>query len=164
MTGPTPMADAWLQLQAMTETFSGFTAREIAEMPFDEYSRLRQRAGLAPVEVPVTPAPAPQAPEPHFTETVTSPEPVGLDPDSPEYFRAWRSQRVSGGERVGIFDSASRQAQLDGTRAHAGRGALSSGNVTPAPALTGRQERQGDMLDYRTVAERFGVPGNSNTF
>jgi hypothetical protein len=155
-----------LAYQRLAET--GLSARELLEMDMSEYARATGRA--TPVQAALRALDAqheePQPVEPVFSETVTSPEPQGLDPDSPDYFLAWRQNRASGGEGVGIFSGMGSQSAeyRSSARKHAGRTALGNANVVEAPKLTGRQERQGDMIDPRTRAERFGTPGNSNTF
>jgi hypothetical protein len=58
MTDGTPMIDAWLRAQQMTETFSGFTAREIETMSMDEFARL---AGRERVTRPTAPPPRQRA-------------------------------------------------------------------------------------------------------
>jgi hypothetical protein len=52
------MIDAWLRAQQMTETFSGFTAREIETMSMDEFARL---AGRERVTRPTAPPPRQRA-------------------------------------------------------------------------------------------------------
>lgn len=120
----TPMTDAWLASQQMMETFSGFSPDEIERMSMAQYAKLRQRAGLPPVEHPAAPLPAPPAPpEPVFTGTVTAPEPADFARFSMGEYAELRQQLGVGQGRqegVGIFDSAGRQAQLNGVRAHAG--------------------------------------------
>jgi hypothetical protein len=52
------MLDAWLRAQQMTETLSGFTAREIETMPLDEYARLtgREFGVIEPAAPPAEPS------------------------------------------------------------------------------------------------------------
>jgi hypothetical protein len=66
-------------------------------------------------------------------------------------------------EGRGVFDSVGSrsQAYTDAARAQAGRTGWANSNVTPAPALTGRQVRQGDERDHRSASARFSTPGNS---
>jgi hypothetical protein len=100
-----------------------------------------------------------EAPDSAFTQTVQAPQ--GLDPDSPEFFHAWRQNRTSGGEGRGIFNSVASQSEE--YRAAAARHAGRTGNgreVHPEP-LTGRQLRQGDAIDTRSAQDRFYTPGNS---
>jgi hypothetical protein len=85
---------------------------------------------------------------------------------SMEQYAALRGQLgigVGRKEGKGIFDSVSSrsQAYADATRAPSGRTAYSVANLTEAPKLLGRQERQGDRIDYRSATERFSTPGNS---
>jgi hypothetical protein len=158
--GLTPIQDAWLRAQQMTETFSGFTADEINAMSMDEFARLSGRSYKA---IPLTvhgddPEPVPESQE--------AAEPKGVDIASMDMatyaqFRQAAGIGVGRKEGRGIFDSASYQAQLSGARAQAGRTALSNGNVVEPPRLTGRYMRQDDMRDTRSAAERFSTPGNS---
>jgi hypothetical protein len=161
------MIDHWATVQKMLED-TGLTPAEILALPADEYARLSNRA--TPVESAVAalgyadePA-APSAPQ-------SVPQPPadagqGIDPNSAEYFLAWRDNRVSGGEGRGIFDSVGSRsdAYTSAVRRHAGRGALSSANVVEPPRVDGRYVRQDDMRDTRPAAERFSTPGNAFNF
>lgn len=159
-----------IELQAyriMAET--GLSARELAEMDMDAYARLTNRQTLAEAAIhaleasheasapqaPAAPQSAPQAPES---------QPQGLDPDSHEYFLAWRQNRARGGEGRGIFDSVDSQSEtyVNAVRAQAGRTALST--AQEAPRLEGRYVNHDQQRDTRTVAQRFSTPGNSNQF
>ncbi len=137
------------------------TAEQIKAMPMSEWARLREKSGLAdstPTYVASTPPAGPPAelPRGQYTDDVP-------DFNSPEFFHAWRSRRVSGGEGKGIFHSVGSQSPeyTSATRAQAGRTAYSQQNVIEPPRLTGRYVRQDDMRDTRTAAERFGNPANS---
>ena len=167
--GLTPTQDAWLRTQQMTETFSGFTAHEIATMPLDEFARLagRQTIGQAATQAFDTeppgrprqePAPAQSAPQPPAPE----PGPPGMDPNSQEYFLAWRAQRQRGGEGRGIFDSVGSQSDeyTAALRAQAGRTGWTTGNVVGSPRLERRYARQ-EQPDTRPAVQRFSTPGNA---
>lgn len=151
---------------------TGMSMADVAALPLDEWARLSGRATPAQAAIaafeaqheqaqppaPATPQSPPQAPES---------QPQGIDPDSYEYFLAWRASRTSGGEGRGIFDSVGSQSDTytSAVRAQAGRTALSRANVQEAPRLTGRTIlRQDDMRDTRSVSDRFGTPGNFSQF
>jgi hypothetical protein len=103
-----------------------------------------------------------QPPEPVFTETVTSPEPQGLDPDSPEFFHAWRANRVSGGEGKGIFDSVGSQSAeyRSAARAQAGRTGWANSNVVESPKLTNRFVNHEAQRDTRSARDRLSNAAN----
>jgi hypothetical protein len=167
--GNTPRLDTYLAAQRMQDEFYGFSAGEIERMPMDVYQRLRARAGLPEVdpyrdayaayEPPGTPMtlPAPEAAQ------VNADAVQGIDPNSDEYFLAWRQNRVSDGEGRGIFDSVGSQsaAYRQATARQAGRTAYSQGNVVEPPRIEGRYVRQDDMRDTRSAAQRFSTPGNA---
>jgi hypothetical protein len=150
-------------LAALRVAETGLTPAELLALPMDEYARATGRptptqAALRALDAqqpPQAPQEAPEAPQAPETQ------PQGIDVNSDEYFLAWRSQRVSGGEGRGIFDSvSSRSAEyLGAARAQSGRTAYSQGNVVEPPKLTGRYV-QDDMRDPRTAAERFSNPSN----
>jgi hypothetical protein len=87
---------------------------------------------------------------------------VGIDVNSPEFFHAWRSQRVSGGEGKGIFDSVGSRSEeyRSAARRQAGRTGWVNSNVIEPPRIEGRYLRHDDRLDRRSTAERFSTPGN----
>lgn len=147
----------------MAET--GLTAREINELDMQEYARLTGRQTPAEAAIQTLdaayPASAPQGQEqPPVPAQEPQQPPQGI---TDEEFLMWRAGRARGGEGVGVFGGAgSRSAEYaEGVRRHAGRGALSSANVTEAPRLTGRYVRQDDLRDTRSAAQRFTLPGNA---
>jgi hypothetical protein len=152
--GLTENQRAFLSAREHQDVVSHFTAREIEQMPFDEFARLTGRTfGVTPIG-----SPAPQQPPAPVQE-----QPQGLDPNSAEYFHVWRANRTRGGEGVGIFDSVSSQRDQyrAAARAQAGRTAMSNANVVEPPRLTGRYVRQDDMRDTRSAHERFSSPSNA---
>jgi hypothetical protein len=169
--GLTPTQDAWLSTQQMTETFSGFTAHEIATMPLDEFARLagRQTIGQAATQAFGTeplgrlreePAPAqtvPQAP---------APEPQGIDVtslDMAEYAQLrgqlgiGRSQK----EGVGILNQSGTQSWAEAAQRQPSRTGWEGGNVVESPRI-GRVFVEPNMQpDTRPAVQRFSTPGNS---
>jgi hypothetical protein len=152
---------------------TGLTLAELAALPLDEWARLQGRP--TPAEAAIaefnreqdsaqTPqASTPPAPQPpQASPAVPDAGPQGIDPNSQEYFLAWRAQRTSHGEGKGIFDSVGSQsdAYTAAVRAQAGRTAMSQSNVVEPPRLTDRYVRQDDLRDPRSAAERFGNPSN----
>lgn len=117
----------------MAET--GLTARELAEMDMDSYARLSKRPtpveaaleALGYADKPGTPAPAPASQQAPGAPQPPADAPQGLDPNSPEYFHAWRQNRARGGEGKGIFDSVGSRsdAYANAVRQQAGRTAMS---------------------------------------
>jgi hypothetical protein len=160
------MTDFWgAQLRAREiEEQTGLSLADQAKMPLDEWGRLAY--GKTPAQAALAAVNAeheePQPVEPVFTETATSPEPVGIDPDSPEFFHAWRKNRVSGGEGKGIFDSINSQSEefRSAGRKHAGRTAWSTSNVVEPPRIEGRYLRHDDQLDHRSARERLSNAAN----
>jgi len=89
----TPMLDAYLRGQSLREAFQDLTPQQINDMDLGTSARLTGRS------LKVQPEPvADPAPEPRFTETVTSPDPAGIDPDSPEFRELSPSYRASNPE------------------------------------------------------------------
>jgi hypothetical protein len=115
----------------MAET--GLSAREISELDMQEYSRLTGRQ--SPTEAAL------QAlgytDEPPARDTVPAPEGVRANADAPQgisvqdmsmgEYAAFRHQLGldKAGHDQGIFGAPGRQAQIDATRAQAGRTAMS---------------------------------------
>lgn len=110
--GLTPTQRAFLQSQYHREAFEDMSAQEINALPMASYAKIREHAGLPPID-PYTDAysPAPpgrprQAQEP----AQTAPEPQGV-PDfgamGMREYGAVRSKyiRPSSGSGVGIFGS-----------------------------------------------------------
>ena len=105
--GLTPTQDAWLRTQQMTETFSGFTAHEIATMPLDEFARLAGRPTIGQDAAGAVEAGPPGRPR---QPAQTAPEPQGV-PDfgamGMAEYGAVRSKfiRPSSGAGRGLFDA-----------------------------------------------------------
>jgi hypothetical protein len=162
----TPMLDAYLRGQTLREAFHDLTPQQINDMSLSEFAARTGRptpvqAALQALSNQEAQTP-PQAPEPVFTETVTSPEPQGFDPDSPEFFHAWRANRVSGGEGKGIFDSVGSQSAeyRSAARAQAGRTGWANSNVVEPPRIEGRYLRHDDRIDHRSATERLSNAAN----
>lgn len=171
--GSTPRLDTFLAGQRIQDTFCGFSADEIEAMPMIDYARIRERAGLDPID-PYTDAyakyetlaPHGQDPAPAAAQALQEPPaglPQGLDPNSDEYFLAWRAQRVSGGEGRGIFDSVGSRSDeyTAAVRNQVGRTAYGRQNVIEPPRLEGRYINHDEQRDTRTAAQRFSTPGNA---
>lgn len=152
-------AEAQLQARKIAEQI-GLSMAEIASLPIDEFARLSGRPTPAEAARAALEAQRGQySPAPESTPQPPESTPVGLDPDSPEFFHAWRANRVSGGEGRGIFDSVGSQSDeyRSAARKHAGR----TGYGHEAHAVVPRAfVRHDDRLDHRSAAERFSTPGN----
>jgi hypothetical protein len=152
----------YLAARRIAET--GLSAADLAALPMDEFARVTNRPTMGEIAAQAV-APAPQqAGQPAPAQTPdASQQPEGINPNSAEYFHAWRASRTSGGEGKGIFDSvSSRSAEYtNAARAQTGRTAYSQGNVIESPRLEGRFVNQDDMRDTRSAAQRFATPGNS---
>ena len=151
---------------ARSEAFENLSAQDINRMDMATFSRLTGR--LAPAETvhaarraaeqepPAVPQTAPkvtQAPE-------DQPPGIDLANMDMETYAALRGQLGIGQGRQegrGIFHSVGSQSQeyRDAARRQTGRTAYSQSNITPAPSLTGRQERQSDRLDHRPPHQRL---------
>ena len=170
--GLTPTQDAWLRTQQMTETFSGFTAHEIATMPLDEFARLagRQTISQAATQAFGTEPPGRLRQEPAPAQTVPqapAPEPQGIDVTAlsmDEYIQlrgqlgVGRSQQ----EGKGIFDSVGSRSDeyTAAVRGQAGRTGWTTSNVVESPRLERRYARQ-EQPDTRPAAQRFSNPSNA---
>lgn len=154
--------------QIMDDT--GMTLDQVLKLDMGEYARLSGRptpaqaalAALNEQEHQEPPAPLPGT---AFTQQAV-PEPQGVPLEElaltdDQAFLAWRQQRQSGGEGVGIFSGVgSRSEEYRAAAArHAGRTGYGR-EVHPEP-LTGRQVRQGDAIDQRSARDRFYTLGNS---
>jgi hypothetical protein len=138
--------ETWTAAGRIREAAGDLSAAEIDRMPMAEYARLRERAGLDPVDPFAT---AYSQYEPEHQRQDQPPAPEGIDPNSDEYFLAWRSQRARGGEGKGIFDSVGSQSDVytNAVRQQAGRTAYSPETHHPGIArvfiqdspVTGRQ-------------------------
>jgi hypothetical protein len=161
------MADAFLALQKMFDTFSGYSARDIEEMPMGEYVRLREQAGLAPIAQPARdmppPAPVPPVAAPEAPPESAGPRAVDVSQLSMDEYAQFRDQIGIGQGRQegrGALDGATYQQQVDGARAQYGRTALSNGNVTPARAVPRVYLDQDDHRDPRSARDRFSNGAN----
>jgi hypothetical protein len=160
----TPRLDAYLRTRELQDDFEEVTADEINRMSPAEYARMTGRSLIPSVStINALAAQAPVVPAPVVQEE--TPEPQGLDPNSHEYFLAWRAQRTRGGEGVGIFDGVSSKSEAynNAARAQSGRTALNESNVIPSPRIA-RPNLVGvdrPNLDARPLAERFGTANNA---
>lgn len=135
------LIDHWAVARQIQED-TGLSAADILKLDMDKYAKLSQRPTPAQAALEAlgyadeSPAPAPQQAPAGEPEPVQE-QPQSLDPDSPEYFHAWRANRARGGEGKGIFDSVGSRsdAYTAAVRQQAGRTAYSQGNVTEAPKL-----------------------------
>jgi hypothetical protein len=152
------------------EEETGLSLADQAAMPLDEWARLAYgqtpaQAAIAALDARSVGSAPSAAPAQGAPDALQHPAraPQSIDPNSAEYFHAWRAQRARGGEGVGIFDSVDSRSDAYATavRAQAGRGALSNSNVTEAPRLTGRYLDHDTLRDTRTPAQRFSTPGNA---
>ena len=153
------------RLAALRVAETGLTPAELLALPMDEYARVTGR--LTPTEAALqainaeraqAPQAPPQAPDSAFTQTVETPQ--GIDPDSDEYFLAWRQERMrnsGSGEGIGVFSGTGSRSEAyrDAARKHAGRTALGNAHVVESPRLTNRYIRQDDQLDHRSAVERL---------
>jgi len=163
--GLTPLQRAFLESRYNAEAFSDMSAQDINRMDMATFARLTNRA--TPTQAAVsyldaqherTQPPAPAAPQ----TAVDTPQ--GLDPDSAEFFHAWRAQRGLDRTDAGMFGSISSRSEeyTSAVRAQSGRHALSNANVVQPPRLEGRTIlKQDDRLDPRSAAQRFGSPSNA---
>lgn len=162
-----PMGDAFRASRALADEgeLSGLSAQDINRLSMAQYREIRRRAGLPDVDPfeqaykdydePVAGIPRqgpPTAPQP------VQEQPQGLDPNSPEYFAAWRQERLArstSGEGHGIFSSVPSQSQAytNAVRAQAGRTSLSNQNVQEAPRI-GRVFIQDSPVQGRTMGYR----------
>jgi hypothetical protein len=137
-TAPNP--DLTIAWRIMAET--GMSADDVLKLSADEYARLTHRetateAATRTLGYAGEPA-APTSPSaPQSGPQANADAPQGLDPNSPEYFHAWRQSRARGGEGRGIFDSVNSHsdAYTAAVRQQAGRTAYSQGNVEPAARI-----------------------------
>jgi hypothetical protein len=144
---------------------TGMSAADVASLSLDEWARLSGRptpaeAARAACEAQhETQAPA----APQITPQPPESAPQGLDPDSPEFFHAWRAQRTRGGEGQGIFDSVGSQSQEYRTAAarQAGRTGWANSNVVEPPRIERAFVNHDDRLDHRSAADRFTLPSNA---
>jgi hypothetical protein len=152
------LAEAQLQARKIAEQ-TGLSMAEIASLSLDQFARLSGRptpaeAARAAFEAQHEQVQAQAPAVPQSTPQPPDSQPQGLDPDSPEFFHAWRAQRVSGGEGRGIFDSVGSQSAeyRSAARKHAGR----TGYGHEVHAVVPRAfVRQDDRLDHRSASARF---------
>jgi len=162
------MIDTWAVTQNFKESFEDLSPAQINALSVEEWAARTNRqtpaqAAIAALDA-VHGASVPTAPQqsPAPAQEPQQP-PQGIDPNSDEYFHAWRQSRARGGEGRGIFDSiGSRSDEYTvAVRQQAGRTAYSQGNVVEPPRLTDRYVHQDDMRDIRSAAQRFSTPGNA---
>jgi hypothetical protein len=157
--GITPTQEAFLASRHLAEAVEDLSAAEINRMNMQDYREIRRRAGLPDVD-PFTTAyskPAPMALEQPPEPALAPPESPGIDPNSDDYFHAWRANRTHGGEGFGIFGGSG----LEQSKTAFGRSKYSQSNVVEPPRLTDRYVRHDDMRDPRSAAERFTFPGSA---
>jgi hypothetical protein len=153
-------------LSALRQAQTNLTPAELLALPMEAYGRLTGRSlRFEPQPEPMRGTYAEDIPEPRFSETVTSPEPQGIDVSqlTVEQYAAVRAQLgvgVSRQEGVGLFNQSG-QSWAEAAQRQPGRSGWQARNQVDAPQLVGRQERQGDRLDYRSAADRLSTPGNS---
>jgi len=133
------LIDHWATTQKLMED-TGLSTEDILKLDAGEYARLTGRMtpseaamaalGYTDEPVPGTPRQEPPAPAPQPQAA-----PQGLDPNSNEYFHAWRANRVSGGEGKGIFDSTGTDAWVQAARAKTGRTQYGQSNTQGAPQI-----------------------------
>jgi hypothetical protein len=149
------LIDTYLTMQQIMEQ-TGLSAAELAAMPLDEYARLSGRQ--TPTEAAL------QALDRDYEVSATQDQeqppapadaPQDLDPNSDDYFLAWRSQRARGGEGRGIFDGVDSHSDeyTAAVRQQAGRTAYSQGNVEQ-PARIERVFIQDSPVTGRTMGYR----------
>lgn len=171
MTSNTPMQDAFVASQQLREAVEDLSAQDLNRMSMADYREIRRRAGLPDID-PFTRAYAgyeTQLQAPVVTEGEAAgyppqPEPVqqpqGLDPDSEEFFHAWRQNRQSGGEGVGILSQPGRQAWIEAARRQPARSAMQGANVEAGPDMSRRQLPDTPNLDRRSARDRFSNQAN----
>jgi plasmid stabilization system protein ParE len=171
--GLDPLANAVRIGTDVPAELADLDADSIRKLSMSSYAEIRRRAGLPPVDPysdvyadfePPTPQATLPAPEAVQANAAAS---QGIDVRSmgmDDYARLRAQLGIGQSPDQGIFGAPGRQAQIDATRAQAGRGALSNANVEQAPQLTGRQVRQDEHHDPRSLAQRFGTPGNLTQF
>jgi len=158
------------QLQEQT----GLSLAELAALPLDEYSRLAY--GQTPAEAAIAAYnreqdarfEQPQAPSPPRAAPAAFDAPQGgtdVASLSMDEYAVLRSQLGMGHAREygrGILsDQGGTDAWVQAAQRKAGRHGWQGRNVVEPPSITDRYVRQDDMRDARSVAERFGTPGNS---
>jgi hypothetical protein len=160
--------DAFLAAQRLTNAYelSDLSPQEINRLSVTDYARIRESAGLPGID-PYSDAyakyeaSAPQGQEqPSVPVQEPQSAPQGIDPDSDEFFLAWRQNRARGGEGIGIMNQSG-QSWAEAARRQPGRSSWQNANVVEPPRLEGRYVRQDDMRDTRPAAERFSTPGNA---
>jgi hypothetical protein len=144
-----------------SEAFENLSPQEINAMPMSEYAKLTGRSLKITAE-PVAEPPA-ALPDTAFTQQAV-PAPQGIDVNSLsiEQYAALRGQLGIGQSRqegIGILNQSG-QSWAEAARQQPGRSGWQNKNVTPAPALTGRQVAA-PATDNRTRAERFTFPGSA---
>jgi hypothetical protein len=155
-----PLGQAFLatQSQSHREALSDLSAQQINAMPMSEYARLTGRENPATAahrslyDEPARPVPTHAVPP-----VAVASEPAGrpfeelANDGGEEGFLAWRGQRKSGGEGVGIFASVGSQSQeyRDAAGRQTGRTAYRQGTNAGAEMM----ERRG-----RTIVRQDEIP------
>jgi len=151
----TPAQKAFLAARGFRDKFGGMSAGEIEALSFADYAA---RTGRTLSVTPELAAP-PQA------VAVQHPaHPPGIDfasMDMQTYAQVRGQLGIGRGEYGrGALDGGSTADWVQAAQRKAGRSAWQGRNVVEPPRLE-RYVRQDEHRDTRSVAERFGTPGNS---
>jgi hypothetical protein len=122
--------DAFLAAQRMQDEFYGFSAGEIERMPFDQYARLREHAGLDHID-PFAAVYAAYEP-PEVATTVSAPEAAQANADAPQgvsladvdmqTYARLRGQLGVAGREYGVGIMSAQSGTADWVRAAQSRG------------------------------------------
>ena len=145
--GLTPRLDTLLAAQRMQDEFYGFSADEIERMPMADYARIRERAGLDPIdpytdayakyEPPGVPQQPPAAPETAPEATETAPQGIDLAHMTMEQYSQIRAQLGVGGREYGkgALDGGSTADWVQAAQRKVGRSGWQGGNVQDAARI-----------------------------
>lgn len=132
------LIDQWATAQGMLDTFDGYSAVKIENMPMEQYARLSHRpvpaeAATAALDAKYQ-ASAAQVPQQPQQPVQEAQQPVQDITD--EQFLAWRASRVGGGENIGIMNSNSgTDAWVAAARAKVGRTQYGQQNTQDAARI-----------------------------
>lgn len=171
----TPAQREWQRAREAEDEFKRrFSAAEIAGMSMSEFAALSGRTAGVTSAVrawqPTAPVSehAPERLSEPVPESVPGPRGVSVPEMSAAEYSAARPALGMGRAReygVGILDGTAPGAWAAAAARKAGRSAMVERNVTESPRLKGRTVlKQDEFRDTRTVAERFSMPGNANSF
>jgi hypothetical protein len=146
------------------------SAAQISALPVSQYARLTGREFKITAEPEPEPAlVSPPGQDPAGVIAAQHPEHAAEDPGTDfqaltmRQYSQIRGQLGIGQSRqegVGIMNQSG-SSWADAARRQPGRSSWQGANVVEPPRLEGRQERRGDMRDYRSASARFSTPGNS---